>query len=115
MSRYSGLYIVTKIKTYLLYMIYIEKIKINNCDNEGIYYIGKYPLISLGLNSYYHLTKDKFEKIKNKVTDQYENNVCEELLNFYYTYNKKEPDIINYECDNFNKNTLEMDIFSRNI
>ena len=92
-------------------MIFIEKIKNINCDNKGIYYISKYPLISCGFNVYYHLTKDKFEKIKNKVTDQYENNVYEELLKFYYKYNKKEPNIINYECDNFNKNTLEMDIF----
>ena len=51
------------------------------------------------------------KKIKNKLTDQYENNVYEELLDFYYKYNKKEPNIINYKCDNFNKNTLEMDIF----
>ena len=50
------------------------------------------------------MTKDKFEKI-NK------NNVYEELLNFYYKHNKKEPNIINYECDNFNKNTLEIDMF----
>ena len=27
------------------------------------------------------------------------------LLKFYYKHNKKEPTIINYECDNFNKNT----------
>ena len=32
-------------------MIYIEKIKNNDCDNEGIYYTGKYPLISCGFNS----------------------------------------------------------------
>ena len=89
-------------------MIYIEKIKNNNCDNEGIFYTSKYPLISCGFNVYYHLTKDKFEKInKNK----YENNVYEELLKFYYKHNKKEPNIINYECDNFNKNTLEIDMF----
>ena len=89
-------------------MIYIEKIKNNECDNEGIFYTSKYPLISCGFNSYYHLTKDKFEKInKNK----YENNVYEELLKFYYKHNKKEPNIINYECDNFNKNTLEIDMF----
>ena len=96
-------------------MIYIEKIENNNnnCYNEGIFYTSKYPLISCGFNSYYHLTKDKFEKIKNKLTDQYENNVYKELLDFYYKYNKKEPNIINYECDNFNKNTLEMDIFPK--
>ena len=89
-------------------MIYIEKIKNIDCDNEGIFYTSKYPLISCGFNPYYHLTKDKFEKInKNK----YENNVYEELLNFYYKHNKKEPNIINYECDNFNKNTLEIDMF----
>ena len=89
-------------------MIYIEKIKNNDCDNEGIFYTSKYPLISCGFNPYYHLTKDKFEKInKNK----YENNVYEELLKFYYKHNKKEPNIINYECDNFNKNNLEMDMF----
>ena len=89
-------------------MIYIEKIKNNDCDNEGIFYTSKYPLISCGFNPYYHLTKDKFEKInKNK----YENNVYEELLKFYYKHNKKEPNIINYECDNFNKNTLEIDMF----
>ena len=35
----------------------------------------------------------------------------EELLNFYYKHNKKKTNIINYECENFNKNTLEMDIF----
>ena len=88
-------------------MIYIEKIKNNNCDN-GIFYTSKYPLISLGFNAYYHMTKDEFEKI-NK--DKYENNVYEELLKFYYKHNKKEPTIINYKCDNFNKNTLEMDMF----
>ena len=92
-------------------MIFIEKIKNNGCDNEGIFYTSKYPLISCGLNSYYHLTKDKFEKIKNKVIVQYENNVYEELLNFYYEHNKKKPNIINYECENFNKKTSEMDIF----
>ena len=70
-------------------MIFIEKIKNNNFDNEGIFYTSKYPLISCGFNSYYHLTKDEFEKIKNKVTDQYENNVYDELLNFYYKHNKK--------------------------
>ena len=70
-------------------MIFIEKIKNNNCDNEGIFYTSKYLLISCGFNSYYHLTKDKFEKIKNKVTVQYENNVYEELLNLYYKHNKK--------------------------
>ena len=89
-------------------MIFIEKIKNNNCDNEGIFYTSKYPLISLGFNAYYHKTKDEFEKI-NK--DKYENNVYEELLKFYYKNNKKEPTIINYKCDNFNKNTLEMDMF----
>ena len=94
----------------ILYMIFIEKIKNNNCDNEGIFYISKYPLISLGFNAYYHLTKDKFEKI-NK--DKYENNVYEELLKFYYKHNKKEPTIINYECDNFNKNNLEMIMFPK--
>ena len=93
-------------------MIFIEKIKNNDCNNEGIFYTSKYPLISCGFNPYYHLTKDKFEKIKNKVIVQYENNVYEELLKFYYKHNKKEPNIINYECENFNKNTLEMDIFS---
>ena len=61
-------------------MIYIEKIKNNECDNERIFYTSKYPLISLGFNSYYHMTKDKFEKI-NK--DKYENNVYDELLKFY--------------------------------
>ena len=89
-------------------MIFIEKIKNNNCDNEGIFYISKYPLISLGFNAYYHLTKDKFEKI-NK--DKYENDMYNELLKFYYKHNKKEPTIINYECDNFNKNNLEMIMF----
>ena len=43
--------------------------------------------------------------------DKYENDICDELLKFYYKHNKKEPIIINYECDNFNKNTLEMDMF----
>ena len=89
-------------------MIFIEKMKNNNSDNEGIFYTSKYPLICLGFNAYYHLIKDKFEKI-NK--DKYENNIYEELLKFYYKHNKKEPTIINYECDNFNKNTLEMDMF----
>ena len=89
-------------------MIFIEKIKNNNCDNEGIFYTSKYPLISCGFNSYYHLTKDEFEK-KNK--DKYGNDISDELLKFYYKHNKKEPNIINYECDNFNKNTLEMDMF----
>ena len=92
-------------------MIFIEKIKNNDCDNEGIFYTSKYPLISLGFNTYYHKTKEEFEKIKNKVTDQNKNKVYEELLKFYYKHNKKEPTIINYECDNFNKNTLEMDVF----
>ena len=90
-------------------MIYIEKIKKNECDNEGIFYTSKYPLISLGFNAYYHMAKDKFEKIKNK--DKSENNVYDELLKFYSKHNKKEPNIINYECDNFNKNTLEIDMF----
>ena len=89
-------------------MIYIEKIKNDDCDNEGIFYTSKYPLISCGFNVYYHLTKDKFEKI-NK--DKYENDISDELLKFYYKHNKKEPNIINYECDNFNKNTLEIDMF----
>ena len=89
-------------------MIYIEKIKNIDCDNEGIFYTSKYPLISCGFNPYYHLTKDKFEKI-NK--DKYENDISDELLKFYYKHNKKEPIIINYECDNFNKNTLEIDMF----
>ena len=62
-------------------MIYIEKIKNNNYNNEGIFYTSKYPLISCGFNPYYHLTKDKFEKIKNK--DKYGNNIYEELLDFY--------------------------------
>ena len=48
-------------------MIYIEKIKNNDCDNEGIFYTSKYPLISCGFNAYYHMTKDKFEKIKMKI------------------------------------------------
>ena len=89
-------------------MIFIEKIKNNNCDNEGIFYTSKYPLISCGFNAYYHLTKDKFEKIN---TDKYENDINDELLKFYYKHNKKEPTIINYKCDNFNKNTLEIDMF----
>ena len=89
-------------------MIFIEKIKNVGCNNEGIFYISKYPLISLGFNSYYHLTKDEFEKI-NK--DKYENDMSDELLKFYYKHNKKEPTIINYECNNFNKNTLEIDMF----
>ena len=89
-------------------MIFIEKIKNNNCNNEGIFYTSKYPLISCGFNPYYHLTKDKFEKI-NK--DKYGNDISDELLKFYYKHNKKEPNIINYECDNFNNNTLEMDMF----
>ena len=90
-------------------MIYIEKIKDNNCNNEGIFYTSKYPLISCGFNIYYHKTKDEFEKI-NK--DKYENDISDELLKFYYKHNKKEPNIINHKCDNFNKNTLEMDMFS---
>ena len=89
-------------------MIFIEKLKNNDCNNEGIFYTSKYPLISLGFNAYYHLTKDEFEKI-NK--DKYENDISDELLKFYYKHNKKEPNIINYECDNFNKNTLETDMF----
>ena len=89
-------------------MILIEKIKNNNCNNEGIFYTSKYPLISCGFNSYYHLTKDGFEKIN---TDKYENDMSDELLKFYYKHNKKEPTIINYKCNNFNKNTLEMDMF----
>ena len=88
-------------------MIYIEKIKNNNCNNEGIFYTSKYSLIPLGFNTYYHKTKDEFEKI-NK--DKYGNDISDELLNFYYKH-KKEPTIINYECDNFNKNTLEIDMF----
>ena len=91
-------------------MIFIEKIKNNGCNNEGIFYTSKYPLISCGFNSYYHLTKDKFEKI-NK--DKYENDMYNELLKFYYRHNKKEPIIIIYECDNFNKNTLEIDMFPK--
>ena len=89
-------------------MIFIEKIKNNDCDNEGIFYTSKYPLISCGFNAYYHLTKDKFEKIN---VDKYENDISNELLKFYYKHNKKEPTIINYKCDNFNKNTLEMNMF----
>ena len=54
------------------------------------------------------MTKDKFEKIN---TDKYENDINDELLKFYYKHNKKEPTIINYKCDNFNKNTLEIDMF----
>ena len=89
-------------------MIFIEKIKNNNCNNEGIFYTSKYPLISCGFNAYYHMTKDYFQKIK---VDENENDMSDELLKFYYKHNKKEPTIINYECDNFNKNTLEMDMF----
>ena len=89
-------------------MIFIEKIKNNNYDKEGIFYTSKHPLISCGFNPYYHLTKDKFEKI-NK--DKYENNISDELFKFYYKHNKKETNITNHECDNFNKNTLEIDIF----
>ena len=89
-------------------MIYIEKIKNIDCDNEGIFYTFKYPLISCGFNPYYHFTKDEFEKIN---TDKCKNNISDELLKFYYRHNKKEPNIINYECDNFNKNTLEIDMF----
>ena len=36
------------------------------------------------------------------------------MLNFYFKHhgkNKIKPNIIDYECENFNKNTLEMDIF----
>ena len=90
-------------------MIFIEKIKNNECDNEGIFYTSKYPLISCGFNTYYHMTKDEFEKIN---TDKYENDISDELLKFYYKHNKKEPSMINYECNNFNKNTLEIDMFS---
>ena len=89
-------------------MIFIEKIKNVGCNNEGIFYTSKYPLISCGFNSYYHLTKDNFQKIK---VDENENDVYDELLKFYYKHNKKEPIIINYKCDNFNKNSLEMDMF----
>ena len=89
-------------------MIYIEKIKNIDCDKKGIFYTSKYPLMSLGFNPYYHLTKDKFEKI-NK--DKYENNISDELLKFYHKHNKKEPNKINYECNNFNKNTLEINMF----
>ena len=89
-------------------MIFIEKIKNVGCNNEGIFYTSKYPLISCGFNSYYHLTKDEFEKIN---TDKYENDMSDELLKFYYKHNKKEPTIINYKCNNFNKNTLEIDMF----
>ena len=64
--------------------------------------------MSLGFNPYYHLTKDKY----GKIDEDEENNVYDELLKFYYKHNKKEPDIINYECDNFNKSTLEIDMFS---
>ena len=53
-------------------MIYIEKIKNNDFNNEGIFYTSKYPLLSLGFNAYYHITKDKFEKIKDKVVDKNE-------------------------------------------
>ena len=88
----------------ILYMIFIEKIKNISCDNEGIFYTSKYPLMSLGFNAYYHMAKDKY----GKIDEDEENNVYEELLKFYYKHNKKEPDIINYECD---KNTLEMDMF----
>ena len=87
-------------------MIFIEKIKNNKYNNEGIFYTSKYPLISCGFNPYYHLTKDKFEKINKD-----ENDISEELLKFYYKHNKKEPTIINYKCENFNKNTLEIDMF----
>ena len=89
-------------------MIFIEKIKNVDCHNEGIFYTSKYPLISLGFNVYYHKTKDEFEKI-NK--DKYENDMSDELLKFYYKHNKKEPNIINYECENFNRNNLEIDMF----
>ena len=89
-------------------MIFIEKIKNVGCNNEGIFYTSKYPLISCGFNAYYHLTKDYFQKIK---VDENENNVYDELLKFYYKNNKKEPTIIIYKCDNFNKNSLEMDMF----
>ena len=52
--------------------------------------------------------KMNLKKINN---DKYENDMYDELLKFYYKHNKKEPIIINYECDNFNKNTLEIDMF----
>ena len=64
-------------------MLFIERIKNNEYNNEGIFYTSKYPLMSCGFNSYYHSTKDKLEKIKNKITVQYENNVYDELLKFY--------------------------------
>ena len=89
-------------------MIFIEKIKNINCNNEGIFYTSKYPLISCVFNAYYHMTKDYFKKIK---VNENENNISDELLKFYYKHNKKEPTIINYKCDNFNKNSLEMDMF----
>ena len=89
-------------------MIFIKKIKNVGCNNEGIFYTSKYPLISLGFNSYYHKTKDYFQKIK---VGENENDVYDELLKFYYKHNKKEPTIINYKCNNFNKNTLEIDMF----
>ena len=89
-------------------MICIEKIKNNNCNNEGIFYTSKYPLISCGFNAYYHMTKDEFEKIN---TDKYENDISDELSKFYYKHDTKKPNIINYECHNFNKNSLEMDMF----
>ena len=54
------------------------------------------------------MTKDYFQKIK---VDENENDAYKELLKFYYKHNKKEPTIINYKCNNFNKNTLEMDMF----
>ena len=91
-------------------MIFIEKIKNNNCNNEGIFYTSKYPLISCGFNAYYHMTKDYFKKIKVNENEN-ENDMSDELLKFYYKHNKKEPTIINYKCDNFNKNSLEMDMF----
>ena len=115
-------------------MIFIEKIKNKNSD-DAIFYTSKYPLISSGFNHYYHSTKDKFEKIKNKTSESYEYEY-EELLNFknveknkkikFYTKpnniekfnideNNPELIVIDYECDDFNKNTLEMDIFSRYI
>ena len=111
-------------------MIFVEKI--NNKDSKDVtFYTGKYPLISAGFNYYYHSSKDKFEKIKHKVIEPYKYEY-EELLNFKnieknkkmkfyikpndiekFNNDKNSPEliVIDYECDNFNKNTLEMDIF----
>ena len=98
-------------------MLFIEKIE-NKNSNDAIFYTSKYPLMSAGFNYYYHLTKSKFEKIKHNVIEPYEYKY-EELLNFYNR--KKDPNdidennpeliVIDYECESFNKNTLEMDIF----